>query len=203
MFHFHHYPPSSIWNFYLLHILSNIFQILDIPKCTVVLICITPVTNHREHIFICLFVVSFSLLMKCLSKSLDYLKVKLIPNYWDLRFLHIVWGASRVVLVVKNPPANTGGIRDMGLMPGLRRSPGGKHSNPLQYSCLENPVGRGAWRATVSRVAKSQTWMKRLSTHTCTSIWENNTESHNAWKWCNKYSISQHFSCKCFIVFSL
>ena len=62
-----------------------------------------------------------------------------------------------MVLVVKNPPANTGGIRDMGLMPGLRRSPGGKHSNPLQCSCLENPVGRGAWQATVSRVAKSQT----------------------------------------------
>ena len=148
-------------------------------------------------------VVSFSLLMKCLSKSFAYFKIRLFPNYRDLRFLYIVWGASQVVLVVKNTPANTGGIRNMGLMPGLGRSPGGKHSNPLQYSCLENTTDREAWQVTVSRVAKSQTWMKRLSMHTCRSIWENNMESHNARKWCSKYSILQHFSWKCFIVFSV
>ena len=54
-----------------------------------------------------------------------------------------------VVLVVKNPPANTGDIRDRGLIPGLGRSPGGRHGNPLQYSCLENPMERGNWWATV------------------------------------------------------
>ena len=58
-------------------------------------------------------------------------------------------GASRMALVVKNPPANAGDTRDMGLIPGLGRSPGGGHGNPLQYSCLENPMDRGAWRATV------------------------------------------------------
>jgi len=58
-------------------------------------------------------------------------------------------GASQVALVVKNPPANTG---DVGLTPGSRRSPGEGHGNPLQYSCLENPVDRGAWQATVYRV---------------------------------------------------
>ena len=56
--------------------------------------------------------------------------------------------------VVKNPPANAG---DVGLIPGSGRSPGGGNGNPLQYSCLENPMERGAWRATVYGVAKSQT----------------------------------------------
>ena len=56
-----------------------------------------------------------------------------------------------------------GGERDMGSIPGLGRSPGGGNGNPLQYSCLENPMGRGAWWATVHGVTKSQT---RLSTHT-------------------------------------
>ena len=50
--------------------------------------------------------------------------------------------ASQVVLVVKNPPANARDIRDTGLIPGMERSPGGGHGNPLQYSCLENPPGR-------------------------------------------------------------
>ena len=52
-----------------------------------------------------------------------------------------------------------------GLTPGLERSPGGGHGNPLQYSCLENPMDRGAWWATVHRVTKSQTWLKCLSMH--------------------------------------
>ena len=61
------------------------------------------------------------------------------------------------VSVVKNPPANAGGAGDLGLIPGSGRSPGGGHGNPLQYSCLENPMNRGTWRATVHGVAKSQT----------------------------------------------
>ena len=64
---------------------------------------------------------------------------------------------SQLVLVVKNPPANTENIRDAGLTPGSGRSPGGGHGNPLQYSCLENPMDRGAWRDTVHRFPKSQT----------------------------------------------
>ena len=62
--------------------------------------------------------------------------------------------ASQVVLVVKNPPANAEGIIVVGLIPRLGRSPGGEHSSPLQYSCLENPMDRGAWRATDHRVPK-------------------------------------------------
>ena len=65
--------------------------------------------------------------------------------------------------VVKNPPANSG---DTGLIPGLGRSPGGGNGNPLQYSCWDNPTDRGAWWATVHRVTKSWTRLKRLSAHT-------------------------------------
>ena len=64
-------------------------------------------------------------------------------------------GASQVALTIKNMPANAGDIRDLGSIPGSGKSPGGGHSNPLQYSCLENPMDRGAWRATVHEVAKS------------------------------------------------
>ena len=62
--------------------------------------------------------------------------------------------------MVKNLPVNAGVVRDVGLIPGSRRSPGGGHGNPLQYSCLENPVVRGTWRATVHGVTQSQTGLK-------------------------------------------
>ena len=67
-------------------------------------------------------------------------------------------------LVVKNLLAHAGDIKNTGSIPGSGRSPGGVLGNPLQYSCLENPVNRGVWRATVHRVAESQTRLKRLST---------------------------------------
>ena len=64
--------------------------------------------------------------------------------------------------MVKNLSANAGDIRDMGSIPESGRAPGGGHGNPLQYSCLENPVDRGAWWATVHGVAKSQTELNQL-----------------------------------------
>ena len=64
---------------------------------------------------------------------------------------------SQVALVAKTLPANAGAMRDVGSIPGLDRSPGGGNGNPLQYSCLENPTDRGAWWATVHRVAKGWT----------------------------------------------
>ena len=56
--------------------------------------------------------------------------------------------------MVKNTLANAGDLRDAGSIPGVGRSPGGGHGNPLQYSCLENPMDRGAWWTTVHKVAK-------------------------------------------------
>ena len=65
--------------------------------------------------------------------------------------------ASQVVLVAKNPPANAGDVRDMGLILGWGRFPGEGNGYSLQYSCLENPMDRGAGRAIVHRVTKSWT----------------------------------------------
>ena len=72
-----------------------------------------------------------------------------------------------MALVVENLPASAGDIRDMGLIPGSGRFPGGGHGNPLQYSRLENSMDRGTWGATVHRVTKSQTQLKHLNMHTC------------------------------------
>ena len=74
------------------------------------------------------------------------------PNYTEM-----ATGASQVVLAVNNLPANAGDVRDVGLIPGSGRSPGGGHGNPHQCSCLENPRDRGARKPLVHRVAESQT----------------------------------------------
>ena len=71
--------------------------------------------------------------------------------------------------MIRNPPANVG---DLSSNPGSGRSLGGGNGNPLQYSCLENPMDRGAWRATARGIAKSQTQL-RLTTHTYTHTEEN------------------------------
>ena len=70
--------------------------------------------------------------------------------------LHLEW-ASQMTLVVKNLPASVGVVRDVGSVSGLGRSPGGGHSNPLQHSCLESPMDRGAWWAASHSVSKSWT----------------------------------------------
>ena len=68
--------------------------------------------------------------------------------------------------MIKNPPANAGDVGNTGLIPGLGRSPGGGDGNPLQYSCLENPLDRGVWLAIAHKVPKSWTQLKQLSMHT-------------------------------------
>ena len=84
---------------------------------------------------------------------------QLLPDFKEIILYH-EW-ASQLALAVKKPPATA----DMGLVSWAVRSPGGRHGNPLQDSCLENPMDRGAWWATVHGVAKSQTPPKRLSMH--------------------------------------
>ena len=68
-----------------------------------------------------------------------------------------------VALVVKNPHVNAGDVRDSGSTPGSGRSSGGGHGNPLQYSCLEDPMDRGAWQASVHKATKSQTQLSNLA----------------------------------------
>ena len=72
--------------------------------------------------------------------------------------------------LVKNLPANAGDVRDMRMILGSGRSPGGGHGNPLWYAWLENPMDRGAWQATIHRVTKSWTWLKWLNTPECKAV---------------------------------
>ena len=74
------------------------------------------------------------------------------------------------MLVVKNPPANAGDLKDVGSISRSGRYPEGENDNPLQYSYLENPMDRGAWQATVNRVAKSHSRLKQLSMPTSNRI---------------------------------
>ena len=67
--------------------------------------------------------------------------------------------------MVNNPPASAGDVRDLGSNPESRRFPGGGHSNPPQYSWLENAMDRGAWQAIVHKVTKSSIWLKQFSMH--------------------------------------
>ena len=81
-------------------------------------------------------------------------------SFW---FVTIQSRASQEALVVKNPSASAGDMRDEGSILGPGRYPGGGHGNPCQYACLGNSMDREAWQATVHRVAQSQTRQKRLS----------------------------------------
>ena len=100
-----------------------------------------------------------------------------------------------MVLAVKNPPANAGDARNMSLIAGWGRSAGGGHGNPLQYSCLENLLYRGAWQAIVGRVTKSWTWLKQLSICMCIHAHAHvytHTHTHKVIRvgfWSNKVSV--------------
>ena len=102
-------------------------------------------------------------------QEMDRVSVQWFSDY-KLSTCSDLW-ASQVAL--GNPPASAGDVRDMGLIPGLGRSPGGGHGNPLQYSCLKNLMDRGSWWATVHRVARSWTQLKWLSTHARTFMPQN------------------------------
>ena len=80
-------------------------------------------------------------------------------------YVHVRVWTSQLALIVKNVPANEGHIRDVGSILGSGRSHGGGHGNPLQYSCLENPMDRGPWQVTLYRVTKSWRQLNRLSRH--------------------------------------
>ena len=91
--------------------------------------------------------------------------------------------------VIKNPPANARDTRDMSSIPGLGRSPGGVHGNPLQYSCLENSIDRGAWWATVQGVTKSWIWLSdwTFTTHYAHLMWwktgNTGVSGSRGWTW--------------------
>ena len=95
-----------------------------------------------------------------LSGSLNILSpVSLWVPGTVLSWVYVSLGASQVVLVVENLPADAGDAKDVGLIPGSGRSLGGGHGNPLEYSCLESPMDRAAYQAAVHKVTKSWTQM--------------------------------------------
>ena len=82
------------------------------------------------------------------NKFLKWKKVVYLPHFLEFNYTtshQTIWRASQVAWVAKNPPANTGDVRDTGSIPGSGGSPGEGHGNPLQYSCLESPMDRGVW----------------------------------------------------------
>ena len=89
------------------------------------------------------------------------MQLELVPLIYGVQGQY--W-ASQVALVVKNLPANAGDVRDMGSISGLGRSPEGGNGTPLQYSCLGNPMDRGAWRGMAHRVVGSDT--TKVTEHT-------------------------------------
>ena len=111
-----------------------------------------PIFPPKSSIFLGLtfeFLIHFEVILVC------HVRLKSISFACEYPvFLGFPGGTSN-----KEPLANSE-IRDMGSIPGLGRSPGGGHGNPLQYSCLENPMDREAWWATIYRVPESQTWLK-------------------------------------------
>ena len=102
----------------------------------------------------------------CISEVIDISPSNLDSSLYFIQsnISHDVLLASQVVLVVKNAPANAGDKRDSGSIPELGRFHGEENSNPLQYSCLENPMDKGAWQGAVQGVAKRWTQLKWLST---------------------------------------
>ena len=105
---------------------------------------------------------SWKLLSACWPRALSR---RFIIEYTPLR-------ASHVKLVVKNPPASLGDVRHMGLIPGCGRSPAEGNCNPLQYSCLENPMDSVAWQATVHNVTQSQTWHAQYISNSKVVWWQ-------------------------------
>ena len=143
---------------------------LDQPKCKCHRFSFS---SWKAFKFVCLFVFSYLTFIIHTAIHSDFQSPSSPDTIWRnvLYFTHL--GSSRVFpggTSIKNLPANAGDLGDLYSIPGSGRSPGGGHGIPLQYSCLENPVDRGAWQAIVHGVTKSWTWLKQLSIHACRHI---------------------------------
>ena len=119
-------------------------------------------------------------------------------QYFFFLFPHSLFiRASQVALVVKNPLASAQDLRDACSIPGLGRSPGDGHGNPLQYSCLENPMDRGVWQATVRGVAKSGTRLSNQHFHfpRAPLLGSSNRPHQNVDPFPNKRSVYRTYRC--------
>ena len=145
--HYLHYLVLS-------HFRHSSFPLLITFKHTILFLL-----NISNFSYIELYLSTYSFLLQRLlvvSTIIEYLALFFYSNR-ILIFIwaHVFFGAFQMALEVMKPTANAGDRRDVGWIPGSGRSPGGGHGNPLQYSCLENFMGRGACRAAVHGIAKS------------------------------------------------
>ena len=115
--------------------------------------------------------------------------------------------ASEVALVVNNLPANAGDVRDTGSIPGSRRSRGWGHGNPLQYSCLENPMDRGPWQAAVHGFTKSRTlqmWLKHtlfaIALSIAFSLWQWYSPFLAVWRFAGSVPLLQILNCNSLVI---
>ena len=151
---------------------SVCLMLLPLSSDDQALICLWWTASFQllEFFFLIKVDVQYCVNFCCAAKWFSYIYIRtfFFKTFFSIMVYHWILniGASQVALVIKNLPADAGNVRDVGSVPGLGRSPGGAHGNPLQYSCLENPMGRGAFLATVHGVTKSQTQLKWFSTHT-------------------------------------
>ena len=122
----------------------------------------SPVSSNSQFLRICFIQVYRFIGIKLITPFFVVLPIFSV-HVSPFVLSYSVHGASQVALVVKNPPTNAGGIRDTGSVLGSGRPLEEGHGSPLQYSCLENPMDRGAWQATVHRVTKSRTGLNYLA----------------------------------------
>ena len=154
-------PINGVQGFLFLYILTNSCYFDNIKHCLLIIAIPMGVTWYFIVVSICISLIIRDI--EWFSWSSDYLPQK------NVRVLFVLLSQDSLALqvflwflggtVVKNMPASAGDARDTDSIAGSGRSPGGGHGNPLQYSCLENPVDRGAWWAMVQGVTKSQTWL--------------------------------------------
>ena len=121
-----------------------------------------------------------------------YFSEVLLLTIFSLHTDYETRGTSQGALVVKNLPANAGDISDVSPIPGSGRSPGERHGNPLQYSCLENPMARGTWQATVHRASKSRTQRKWLSTWKMSVCRDRTSWSSKVWNLLSAGNLTSH-----------
>ena len=127
---------------------------------------VSPLSATPDQMIRFTFTIDEPVLTQYHPKSIVYISLQYLGVVYSMSLNKCImtYGTSQRAPVVKNPPASTEDIRDVGSILGLWRSPEDGHGNPLQYSCLETPMDLGAWRATVHRVAE-WTRLKWLSTH--------------------------------------
>ena len=135
----------------------------------------------RPHImwtWLCLGLIPSLKSLLAVAQTCSYLRIfaPAMPSVWNSLPLIICLSFSGGS-VVKNPPANARDLGDLNLIPGSGRSPGGGNGNPLQYSCLENPVDTGAWHAAVCGGSKSWTPLSDWAPMQCYTTWEVLTHS--------------------------